>query len=196
MIHTTRSSTRDPASTPHGTVTVAQTPSGATRLHASGQFDIANHEQISAVVRTALAHGHRTIELDFAEVTFIDAATVSALLRCQRLAAQVGGTLQILSPSGTSARVLDVTGNRKTLCCPDEPSTVDASTTVAARPPDAPHPSRPALDRLRAEPCREVAATSELLVARARELTRQTRETISAIRARREQQANKRQSLA
>jgi anti-anti-sigma factor len=96
-------------------VTLVESRGGRCRLRATGEFDRDNCDQFPAAVRVALAGYCGDIVLDLAGVTFIDAATVRALLSCREAAAAHGCDLWVLNETGVPARVLEMTGARARL---------------------------------------------------------------------------------
>ncbi|HEY0534557.1 MAG TPA: STAS domain-containing protein [Actinoplanes sp.] len=103
-------------------VTLAEFRSGRCRLRAVGEFDRDCCDQFEAATRVALACYCREIVVDLAEVTFVDAATVGALLACHESAATHGCDLWIVNDSGVAARVLEISGARHRLLSPSSPA--------------------------------------------------------------------------
>ncbi|WP_433296050.1 STAS domain-containing protein [Actinoplanes sp. CA-030573] len=96
---------------PPGSIRIAGTDLPETaRLRARGEFDHDNCDLVPAVVTEAIVTGHTRIILDLAEVTFIDAATVKALMAAGDLAASAGATVRLENAAGMVARVLAITG--------------------------------------------------------------------------------------
>jgi anti-anti-sigma factor len=91
-------------------VTLEESRGGRCRLRATGEFDRDNCDQFPAAVRVALAGYCRDIVVDLAEVTFIDAATVRALLACREAAVAHGCDLWVLNETGVVAAVLEIAG--------------------------------------------------------------------------------------
>ena len=147
------------------------------RLRAYGQFDRDNCDLIPATVAEAVATGHTTIVLDLAEVTFIDAATVTALAVAADLAATAGATLYVDNAAASVARVLTITDVPHTSTGPGQPVEPDARMRPSRRQPqDHPHTSHDA-----ASLSAELAATSTALIDRARAIINETRRIIAAI---------------
>jgi anti-anti-sigma factor len=74
------------------------------KLIVVGQLDASNVDLMLQVMASALhIRGATVVLVDLTQVTFIDVAGMTGLLRCRRLARQTGITLQI---TGVSASVL------------------------------------------------------------------------------------------
>src|SRR3954447_3443287 len=86
------------------------------RLRARGEFDRDNCFLLIEAVLAALPGGPVSITIDVREVTFADAAVISALLYCRDLAADVSCALRVVNPVGVLAHILDVTGMWPELC--------------------------------------------------------------------------------
>ena len=103
-------------------VTLTESRGGWCRLRAVGEFDRDTCDQFRAATRVALAGRCREIVVDLAEVTFVDAATVGALLACREAAATHGCDLCVVNESGVAARVLEIAGARSKLAAANQPS--------------------------------------------------------------------------
>lgn len=87
-------------------------------LRFAGELDVAHVEDIRRQVSRALADGHREIGLDLAAVTFMDCASLGAMIGCLRQARAAGGRLQIAAASAPVRRVLELTGTGDALGLP------------------------------------------------------------------------------
>jgi anti-anti-sigma factor len=103
-------------------VTLEESRVGRCRLRAVGEFDRDSCDQFRAATRVALAGHCREIVVDLAEVTFVDAATVSALLACHETAAAHGCDLYVINEWGVAARVLEIAGARTRLAATHQPA--------------------------------------------------------------------------
>jgi len=103
-------------------VTLVESRGGRCRLRAVGEFDRDTCDQFGAATRVALAGHCHEIVVDLAEVTFVDAATVGALLACHDSAAMHGCDLCVVNESGVAARVLEIAGARGRLAAPGQPA--------------------------------------------------------------------------
>jgi anti-anti-sigma regulatory factor len=101
---------------PQAGVRPIATRSRRCRLRARGDFDRDNCVLLIEAVLAALPDKPATITIDARDVTFADAAVVSALLYCRDLAAQSQCTLRIVHATGVFAHVLRVTGVWPELC--------------------------------------------------------------------------------
>jgi anti-anti-sigma factor len=81
-----------------GTLVVHAAPPTA-HVIATGEFDLATFPAVSTQLSHALGSGCRDFHLDLARVTFLDATTLSVLVRLQRDVDELGGELTIVSPA-------------------------------------------------------------------------------------------------
>ncbi|MCO8276133.1 STAS domain-containing protein [Actinoplanes sp. TRM 88003] len=95
---------------PQGIIALTNSDRRDALLSARGAFDRDNRNTLIGVVEAAFADGHRAVELDVAEVTFIDALVVNALVNCEEDARAQGRSLRLRRPSPAVARVLADTG--------------------------------------------------------------------------------------
>jgi anti-anti-sigma factor len=91
-------------------VTLVDSRGGWCRLRAVGEFDRDDCGQFAAATRVALAGYCREVVVDLAEVTFVDAATVGALLACRASSVASGCDFRIANARGVVARVLEIAG--------------------------------------------------------------------------------------
>ncbi|WP_121250952.1 STAS domain-containing protein [Nocardioides ferulae] len=101
--------TRSPLFSRTGRHLSVVTVSDRCLLRFDGELDVARIDDIERQVTGALAEGHREIELDLGDVTFMDCATIGTLISCVREARAAGGTLQICAASPAARRVIDLT---------------------------------------------------------------------------------------
>jgi anti-anti-sigma factor len=79
---------------------------GSTRVvRVGGEIDVATAPYLHDAILDQIRAAPRTV-VDFAEVTFIDAAGVNALLRANRTAQDLGARLTIVHVHGLVDRVL------------------------------------------------------------------------------------------
>lgn len=121
----------DPVDRAPSKVSAAQSHGETARLHATGEFDLADHEQLAEALRAAVSRGHRVVEVDFSAVTFIDAGTIRVLLQCRDFAAERCCALRIVNPAGMSVTILHATATTELLCATAAPP---AATPVGGRP--------------------------------------------------------------
>ena len=79
---------------------------GVAHLRVSGDVDLATAQTVRDVVCEALDSGAREIELDLADVRFLDSTGLSVLLHAARDVDRRRAKLRTLSPSGSEARVV------------------------------------------------------------------------------------------
>lgn len=167
-----------PFAEPPGSIRIDATGTPDTaRLRARGEFDLENCDLIPAVVTDAIVTGHTMIILDLAEVTFIGAATVTAMLAAGDLAASVGATLHVENATGIVARILTITDVPQTLTGRGRSGGQDARLRPGRRQPQ----ERPRTSHDTASLTAELAATSTALIDRARAIVNDTRRIIAAI---------------
>lgn len=76
----------------------------------AGELDLSNHPQVRAALDKAIVAGPEVVELDLAELAFVDAAGLGVLIGCRRRAADRGVALVVRHPSEGVRRVLEATG--------------------------------------------------------------------------------------
>ena len=74
-----------------------------------GELDADNCHRLVELL-PVLADGSAVIDLDLAQVTFIDSSALSALLKLKSSVEQTGGSMLVSSISPQVERVLDITG--------------------------------------------------------------------------------------
>jgi anti-anti-sigma factor len=90
--------------------TVAAAPQ-MVHVTVSGEVDLATAPVLLSALLVAIEDHHpRTLELDLARVTFIDAQGVSALLRAHHAAQAVRSAVRLVRPQRHVRRVLELTG--------------------------------------------------------------------------------------
>lgn len=82
------------------------TSAGVVRVE--GEIDVATAPLLHGAILDQIRAGRRTV-VDFAEVTFIDAAGINALIRANRTAQDLGLRLTITHARGFVQRVLRLT---------------------------------------------------------------------------------------
>jgi anti-anti-sigma factor len=84
---------------------------GLVRLAAAGEIDMASAPQLDRALTDALTrHEPRHIEVDLAEVSFLDSSGINALVGARSRAASTGCRFSVTNPAPPVRRVLDVTG--------------------------------------------------------------------------------------
>jgi len=76
----------------------------------SGEIDYSNAPQLDAAVRQVLESGVRRLAVDFAAVSFVDSACLSALVRAREATREAGVDLVLAGVRRPTRRVLDITG--------------------------------------------------------------------------------------
>jgi anti-sigma B factor antagonist len=88
----------------------------ATCLHVSGDVDMASSAALRNAIRTALtAPGVKRVLVDLSKVTFLDSTGINTLVQAHERAGDQDIRLQVVNPSRTALRVLDLTGVREFL---------------------------------------------------------------------------------
>lgn len=88
-----------------------QQPRGATRVYALvGELDLATAPNFRDALFAAVRSGARRLVLDLADLTFIDATGIGALLAVRQLAMASDGALAVANVSTHVARIFHVTG--------------------------------------------------------------------------------------
>jgi anti-anti-sigma factor len=92
-------------------LSVARLGDAVTLLTVIGEVDLAEAADLYSATRTALRdHGVRKLVLDFAGVTFLDCAGVSALVATAETARAQGAVAVVINCRPLVYRVLDLTG--------------------------------------------------------------------------------------
>jgi anti-anti-sigma factor len=79
-------------------------------LHIVGEVDMAVVDELLGQALDRLDHSDRGIDLDFADVTFIDSSGLGVLVRLRNEAERAHKALRLRNVSGAVIRVLRVTG--------------------------------------------------------------------------------------
>lgn len=80
-----------------------------------GEIDIANRDELVALVRDALGRRITDVTLDMSGVTFIDCAGLGGVLQARSLAVQSGRSLRAITLSLPARRLLELTHTLSTL---------------------------------------------------------------------------------
>ena len=75
-----------------------------------GELDVATVEPLRERFRAARGTGQVDFEVDLAGVTFMDCASLRALLWCRREARRAGGGLVVKEASAVARRLISLTG--------------------------------------------------------------------------------------
>lgn len=94
------------------TVTYQPSADGATvQATLVGELDLGDADEIrDSLVATAQQPGCRRLDVDLAEVTFMDSYALGALVSARNSAAAAGVTLTLVNPSPPVRKALEVTG--------------------------------------------------------------------------------------
>ncbi|PWR09724.1 anti-sigma factor antagonist [Micromonospora sicca] len=79
-----------------------------------GEIDMAGADHLRDVLRKAIAQATR-VDVDLAQLTFIDSAVINTLVAAHKHAADLDVRLTLVNPTGHVRRVLAVTGILHTL---------------------------------------------------------------------------------
>ena len=79
---------------------------GTARLEIHGELDLGTAPKLDAAVERALEDGCSEVVLDLAGTTFMDSSGLSALIRAARAVDARRGTMAVVSPPGSEARVV------------------------------------------------------------------------------------------
>ena len=79
---------------------------GTARIELHGELDIGTAPKLDEAVDQALDDGCREVVLDLAGTTFMDSTGLNALIRAARTVDSRRGTMAVLSPRGSEARVV------------------------------------------------------------------------------------------
>jgi anti-anti-sigma factor len=76
----------------------------------SGETDLTSAGQLSALITAQLSGGTRQLTVDVSGLRFADTASIRTLVLAARTLKERGGSLVLLRPRQTMARVLDLLG--------------------------------------------------------------------------------------
>jgi len=76
----------------------------------SGEADLTSAGQLSALITAQLSGGARQLTVDVSGLRFADTASIRTLVLAARTLKERGGSLVLLRPQETIARVLDLLG--------------------------------------------------------------------------------------
>jgi anti-anti-sigma factor len=86
----------------------------------SGEADVTNTPQLSAVLDGQLASGTRYLTVDVTGLSFADTSSIRTLLLAARTLRQRGGELVLLRPQQALGRMLEILGAEQMLAIRDE----------------------------------------------------------------------------
>ena len=90
---------------------VSSKVSDATHLvSVSGEVDVSNAGELRSALDAALADGGPRIEVDLAQVPYIDSTGIGVLVGAARRAADSGAAFAVVNPQRNVARVLSLLG--------------------------------------------------------------------------------------
>jgi anti-anti-sigma factor len=96
---------------------------GVCRLSIIGELDIATTPQLQDAVNEARAGGAYTVDIDLADLSFIDSTGLRMFLALNQQAASEGWSLVLARPSESLKTILQVTGVEDELPIAHERST-------------------------------------------------------------------------
>jgi anti-sigma B factor antagonist len=79
---------------------------GAVRMELRGELDIGTGPTLEQAVERALDDGCRDVVLDLGGTTFLDSSGLGALIRAARAVDARQGSISVLSPPGSEARLV------------------------------------------------------------------------------------------
>lgn len=97
----------------------------------AGEADVTTAE-LGEVLRAEVAKQPRLLVIDMSDLTFMDSASLKAVIGAHRELKKAGGVLALVSPRANVARVLSLSGIGMLLPICD--SVAEASAVAAARP--------------------------------------------------------------
>jgi anti-anti-sigma factor len=131
---------------------------GAVRVVVVGEIDMATSGRLrDELLNVLFTLRPRRIEVELAEVTFLDCSGVTALIAAGRIAARTGCRLRIMNPQAVVYRVLSLTGLLGVLTAEIHQASfvaVDADVTSAGiLPSPGRRAARHAIRSVRPDPC-------------------------------------------
>jgi anti-anti-sigma factor len=105
----------------HG-VSVSVTESVVSRasLRVSGELDLASAAAFTACIDGQVAEGRRNLQLDLADLEFVDATGLSALVKAHHQLLDAHGSLVITAMSDRCRRLVEMVGLDHTLLIADQ----------------------------------------------------------------------------
>ena len=88
----------------------AGTGEGTSRLEVVGEIDAHTSGQFEEALSAMIGSGAVNVVIDMAGVTFIDSSGLRVLIQAHKNVAERGGKVRLESPSGTTLRLLEITG--------------------------------------------------------------------------------------
>jgi anti-sigma B factor antagonist len=82
------------------------TSGGTARLELHGELDIGTAPKLDDAIGRALGDGFRDVVLDLEGTTLLDSAGLGALIRAARAVDAEHGTMAVVSPPGSEARLV------------------------------------------------------------------------------------------
>ena len=82
----------------------------SARIDVAGEVDASTSPKLAEAIDIALSGSARRLEINAAEVTFIDSAGLRVLVAAQRTAEESGRRVVVTEPSESIRRLLDITG--------------------------------------------------------------------------------------
>jgi anti-sigma B factor antagonist len=84
--------------------------SGCVTLRLTGEIDLYTAPSVREAALRAISHHDGALHVDLSGVTFMDSTGLEVLLATRRRAELSGGSLQLIDPTPSVLRVLEVTG--------------------------------------------------------------------------------------
>ena len=107
-------------------------------VHADGEFDLGNCDQLRTGLVQAADRTRRLVVLNCAGLAFIDSATIGVLVGATKRSAQAGHRLQLVLVSPTVGRVLRIVGLWHVLDCREDLGELAGRPELVRRSSDAP----------------------------------------------------------
>lgn len=102
-----------------------QTQDGQLLLVLHGELDVGNESQLHDMAMAQLtAHHPIKLQLDLADITFLDSSGINALLDIRKYATNHGIDVKIVAISRRAARVLTIVGLAESFGIPADPDSV------------------------------------------------------------------------
>src|SRR5262245_6134931 len=86
-----------------------QTDGETLRISGIKELGAANADEFRDQARAAVAKGHKNVDLDLAETTFIDSCGLGAIIALHKTACSRQGKVRLLNPQPAVQQILDLT---------------------------------------------------------------------------------------
>ncbi|MCA0328574.1 MAG: STAS domain-containing protein [Actinobacteria bacterium] len=95
---------------PRGRRSRSHGPAALHVIRLSGEVDVARRDELGLLAQAFVASGSPSVELDLADVDFMDSSGLQLIARLHRTAKLRGGTVHVVGAVAAVRRVIEVSG--------------------------------------------------------------------------------------